>query len=59
LICHAVRRRCEDAFMDYLRDKLEMPSSRERLIEFTVNIPSSYGKLTYADRARVMFHDIA
>jgi glycosyltransferase involved in cell wall biosynthesis len=57
LTCHDLRQRCEDAFMDYLRDKLEVMGWRERLSEFSVNIPSNHGKLNHADRSRVMFYD--
>ncbi len=57
LTYHSLRQRCEDAFMDYLRDKLELTSWRERLLEYSLNIAPNHGKLNHADRSRVMFFD--
>ncbi len=46
---HFLRQRCEDAFMAYLRDKLELTGWRERLAEYSLNIP-----LDRADRSHVV-----
>ncbi len=48
---HNLRLKCEDAFIAYLRDKLELTGWRERLSEYSLNL-----SLDHADRSHVMYY---